>query len=207
MKINTNTWNRIRYTLYTPGYDLVAGVVKNSRKRSVEALQVKTGDKVLIIGVGTGLDLEFLPVDCEITAIDLTPSMVEYTKKRNQTLKRNLQVVVMDGHALEFKDETFDKIILHLILAVIPDPVAAICEAARVLKQGGEAVVFDKFVPKGRKVSMRRKFFNFFTNIIASNITRDFESIVHGSGLIVRSDEAADWNGNFRLIKLIKDKH
>ena len=204
MRINTNSWNRIRYTLYTPGYDLVAGIVKDSRKRSVDSLEVKTGEKVLIVGVGTGLDLEFLPDDCEITAIDLTPAMVERTRKRNQILNRKLKAVVMDGQALEFADQTFDKIILHLILAVIPDPVACINEAARVLKPGGMVVVFDKFVPKGRKVSVIRQFLNIFTNLIASDITRNFESIVKNSGLKVLSDEAADFKGNFRLIRLIK---
>lgn len=204
MKINTNSWNRIRYTLYTPGYDLVAGVLKDSRKRSVDSLQVKTGEKVLIVGVGTGLDLELLPDDCEITAIDLTPAMVERTRKRNQILNRQLKAMVMDGQALEFSDQTFDKIILHLILSVIPDPVTCIHEAARVLKPGGVTVVFDKFVPKGRKVSISRRFMNIFTNVIASDITRNFESIVKNSGLKVLSDKAADWNGNFRLIRLIK---
>jgi phosphatidylethanolamine/phosphatidyl-N-methylethanolamine N-methyltransferase len=204
MKINTNTWNKFRYTLYTPGYDLIARVFDNSRKKSIDSLEVKSGEKVLILGAGTGLDLEFLPEDCEITAIDLTPSMVESIKKRNMILKLNVRAEVMDGQALTFGDESFDKIILHLILAVIPDPFACIKEAARVLKNGGTIVVFDKFVPKGKKISTRRRIANFFANFIASDLTRDMESIVNNSGLTVLSDNAADWNGNFRLVKLMK---
>ena len=204
MRINTNKWNKIRYTLYTPVYDLVANVIKESRKRSIESLQVKTGDKVLIIGAGTGLDLEFLPDDCEITATDLTPSMVNRILKRNRTLNRKMLAVVMDGQALTFGDQTFDKVILHLILAVIPDPYACINETARVLKNGGTVVVFDKFVPKGRKISWRRRVINLFSNFIATDITRDLDAIVKNSGLTVLSDEEADWKGNFRLVKLMK---
>jgi phosphatidylethanolamine/phosphatidyl-N-methylethanolamine N-methyltransferase len=204
MKINTNRWNRFRYTLYAPGYDLAARVFDQSRKKSIESLQVRKGDKVLIIGAGTGLDLEHLPDDCEITATDLTPAMIEQLLKRNQILNRRLQTEVMDGQALKYGDQKFDKIILHLILAVIPDPVACIREAARVLKKGGTVAVFDKFVPKGRKISFGRKVLNLFSNLIASDITRDFESILKESGLSVVSDEPADWKGNFRLIKLIK---
>ena len=204
MKINTNAWNRIRYTIYSPGYDWVANVFRESRKKSIEALQIKPGEKILILGSGTGLDLEFLPVDCAITAIDITPAMVERTKTRNLVLKRNLQALVMDGQSLSFENQYFDKIILHLILAVIPDPFACIHEAFRVLKKGGTVVVFDKFVPKGRDVSWRRKILNFFVNFIASDITRDFESILENSGLTVLSDEEADLNGNFRRIKLIR---
>ena len=204
MKINSNTWNRIRYTLYTPGYDLVARIFEQSRKRSIESLQVKPGDKVLIVGAGTGLDLEFLPGNCEITATDLTPSMVERIKKRNLLLKRNVQAMVMDGMALTFEDRTFDKIILHLILAVIPDPMACISEASRVLKPAGTVVIYDKFVPKGRKISLRRRIVNIFSNFFVTNLSRDAETIIAHSGLTVISDEPADWHGNFRLIKLIK---
>jgi len=191
MKINTNAWNRIRYTLYTPGYDSVARIFEQSRKRSIESLEVKPGDKVLIVGAGTGLDLEFLPDYCEITATDLTPSMVERIKKRNQLLNLNVQAMVMDGMALTFEDQAFDKIILHLILAVIPDPMACISEASRVLKQGGTAVIYDKFVPKGKKVSLRRSIVNLFSNFLVTNLSRNAETIIAHSGLTLLSDEPA----------------
>ena len=126
MRINTNTWNKIRYTLYTPGYDLIARHFKDSRKKSINSLGVKSGDKVLIIGAGTGLDLEFLPKDCLIIATDITPSMIDRIKKRNKILSRNVQAMVMDGQSLGFSDNSFDFIILHLILAVIPDSIACI---------------------------------------------------------------------------------
>jgi len=204
MRINTNSWNRIRYTLYAPGYDSIARVFEKSRRRSIESLEVKSGDSILIVGAGTGLDLEFLPGNCKITATDLTPSMVDRIKKRSIDLKLPVQALVMDGQKLDFQKEFFDKVILHLILAVLPDPYACISEASRVLKQGGTMVIFDKFVPKGRKLSIRRKTINFFTNLFVSDITRSLESILANSGLTLISDEGADWKGNFRLIKLTK---
>jgi phosphatidylethanolamine/phosphatidyl-N-methylethanolamine N-methyltransferase len=204
MRINTNTWNKIRYTLYTPGYDFIARYFKDSRKKSVDSLEIKPNDKVLIIGAGTGLDLEFIQTDCEIIATDITPSMIARIKKRNNKLKRNVEAIVMDGQALRYADNSCDKIILHLILAVIPDPVACIKEAERVLKQGGLIVVFDKFVRKDTKVTLIRRLANILTNLIFTDITRDFESIVNKTGLTVLSDIDADFNGNFRLIKMTK---
>lgn len=204
MKLNTNTWNKLRYTLYTPGYDRIAGYFKENRKKSIVSLNVSTGDKVLIIGAGTGLDLEFLPNDCEIVATDITPSMIEKLKKRNQKLNRQVNAIVMDGQALEFDDNTFDKIILHLILAVIPNPIACIQEAERVLKPGGQIVVYDKFVPKDRKISFLRRFANIFANFFFSDITRDFETIIKNTNFTIVSDIDADFNGNFRMIQLIK---
>ena len=205
MKINTNSWNKIRYTILTPVYDLIAGYFKESRKKSVDALEIKVGDKVLIVGAGTGLDLAFLPNDCEIVATDITPAMIELIKKRSSTSKRRVQAIVMDGQRLEFADNSFDKIILHLILAVIPDPIACIKESERLLKPGGHIVVFDKFVRRDTKASMLRRVANLLTNLIFTDITRNFESILSKSGLRMINDIDADFNGNFRLIKLTKE--
>lgn len=111
MKINTNTWNKIRYTLYTPGYDSIAGYFKASRTKSIDSLDLKPSDKVLIVGAGTGLDLEIIQTDCDIIATDITPSMIARIKKRNIKLKRNVDAIVMDGQALRYDDNTFDKIL------------------------------------------------------------------------------------------------
>ena len=202
--INSNRWNRIRYTLYAPGYDIAGRIFSDSRKKSIGELGINTGDEVLIVGAGTGLDLEFIKGDCHIIATDITPAMIARTIKKDILLKRNLEAIVMDGQRLLFPDNTVDKIILHLILAVIPDPVACLKECERVLKPGGRITIFDKFVPAGRPLSFWRKFFNPVTNLLFSNITRRFENIVSETGLIPESDIPADFNGNFRIIRLIK---
>jgi ubiquinone/menaquinone biosynthesis C-methylase UbiE len=207
MRINTNTWNKIRYTIYAPGYDLVGRLLVDSRRKSIASLNLKSGNRVLIVGAGTGLDLEFLPGDIDIIATDITPSMVNRIKRRSKILNRKVQTLVMDGQELQFEDESFDKVILHLILAVIPDPIACIKEAERVLKPGGEIAVFDKFVPKNNKISFIRRLANVFTNFLFSDITRDFESIVNQTGLIIIADKEADFNGNFRMIKLVKNNN
>lgn len=202
--INTNRWNRIRYTLYAPGYDIAGRIFSKSRNISITELGINPDDEVLIVGVGTGLDLEFIPAGCHIIATDITPAMISQTLKKNFLLKRNLRAEVMDGQQLNLPDGSVDKIILHLILAVIPDPVACLTACERVLKPGGRITIFDKFVPKGRALSFWRKFFNPVTSLLFSNITRRFESIVSETGLVIESDIPADFNGNFRIIRLIK---
>ncbi len=204
MKINTNTWNKIRYTIYSPFYDTLVGHFRHSRRKSVESLEVKQGDRVLLIGAGTGLDLKLLPKGCEITAIDITPAMIHKIKKRNRKLNYNVNVIVMDGQALQFPDNSFDKIILHFVLAVIPDPFACIKEAERVLKDGGNIVVLDKFLPKHKKIPFVQGLINPVANLFFINITRDFESIVNATRLKIVSDIDAHFNGNFRRIKLSK---
>ena len=204
---NTNRWNRFRYTLYAPGYDLVGRIFSKSRNKSIQELEIYKGDEVLIVGAGTGLDLEFIISDCHIMATDITPGMISKILKKNIGLRRNLNAQVMDGQHLNLKDCFADKIILHLILAVIPDPIACLKECERVLKPGGRITIFDKFVPKGHAISLWRKMFNPITNFLFSDITRRFETIVSETNLLIESDQKADFNGNFRIIRLSKEQN
>lgn len=204
MKINTNSWNKIRYTIYTPIYDSIGRIFAESRKKSISSLEIKKGDKVLIIGAGTGLDLEFLSPNCEITATDITPSMIKRLSKRSKKLNLNVDAQVMDGQKLLLPDNSYDKIILHLILAVIPNPFACIKEVERVLKTGGTIAVFDKFLPTKSEISFGRKLLNQFTNFFFSDITRSIEKIISETKFSKESDIKADFGGLFRIIKLRK---
>jgi phosphatidylethanolamine/phosphatidyl-N-methylethanolamine N-methyltransferase len=156
VSINTNTWNRIRYTLWAPIYDRIAAF-PTYRRRSVDMLGLAPGEEVLIVGAGTGADLPHLPTTVNLTAIDLTPAMLNRLRARAQALGRPVDARVMDGQALDLPTARFDAVILHLILAVIPDPVACIKEVERVLKPGGRVVIFDKFVPDAEEPGMGRR--------------------------------------------------
>jgi ubiquinone/menaquinone biosynthesis C-methylase UbiE len=204
MKINTNTWNKLRYTFYTPVYDSVGRLFNASRRKAISALNIKSGEKVLLVGAGTGLDIEFIPAGALVTATDLTPSMVGRIKKHSLQPGLTLEAMVMDGQKLDFPDNYFDKVILHLIIAVIPDPVACLREAERVLKPGGKISVFDKFVRANHRASFLRKLLNPLTNLLVSDITRSFETIIATTGLRKISDTPANFHGNFRIILVEK---
>lgn len=204
MKINTNTWNRIRYSLYTPVYDIIGKLFNNFRKESIENLKIKAGENVLLIGAGTGLDIPYINTEAKVTATDITPSMIAIIKKRAAKSGRTVQAQVMDGQMLSFPDAVFDKVILHLILAVIPDPVRCLQEAERVLKPGGEITVFDKFLPPGKKKTIIRKLLNYLTSTLFSDINRDFDHLVTSTRLSSEEDRAVGLSGNFRIIRLRK---
>ncbi|MDX5435727.1 MAG: class I SAM-dependent methyltransferase, partial [Pontibacter sp.] len=135
MSLNTNAWNRLRYTLYLPVYDIIADrIFRKYRRRSVQLLHAKPDAAILLLGAGTGLDLPYLQGYSNLTAIDITPGMIAKLKQRAEKLQIPVQAQVMNGQQLTFADASFDAVILHLILAVIPDPVACIKEVERVLK-------------------------------------------------------------------------
>lgn len=204
MFFRTNAWNRFRYSLYMPVYDAIGRWFAPYRRLSIDAVQIKPDQKVLLVGAGTGLDLEHIPHGAQIVATDITPLMVQQIRSRNRLLFHHLEARVMDGQKLALDSQTFDVIILHLILAVIPDPVACLQEAERVLKPGGKVAVFDKFLPADSQASLGRRWINLITFILATDINRKFEDILRKTGLEIVSDDAVGWNGNLRVIQLIK---
>lgn len=199
MRVNTNRWNRLRYTLYAPFYDVIVRRVGRGRRRAIELLNVQPGQRVLIDGCGTGLDLELLPRGARVTAIDLTPAMVEKTRARAAALGMDVDARVMDAARLDFAAESFDCVVLHLILAVVPDPHATAREAARVLRRGGRGSVFDKFLPDERKASLARRVLNAIANVVATDINRRLADVLAGSGLRVTRDEPSVFGGVFRV--------
>ena len=202
MSVNTLGWNRVRYTLLAPLYDRVAGF-RPQRQRSLEMLDARPGERILIDGCGTGSDLAFIPAGVEVTATDLTPAMVQRTRHRAQILGRQVDARVMDAQKLEFADAAFDAVVLHLILAVVPDPVAAVREAARVLKPGGRAVVFDKWVPDDADPSLGRRAANLVASVVATEITRKLGPLASAAGLQVERRESVG-RGFFSIALLRK---
>ena len=205
MGINTNSWNRLRYTLYAPLYDFVADrIFRRHRQRSVALLQEAPDAAILILGAGSGLDLPYLRHYTNLTAIDITPGMVARLEKRAQRLNVPVQARVMNGQKLQFADASFDAVILHLILAVIPDPVACLREVERVLKPGGTVMVFDKFLPDGEKPSLLRRLLNQVASTLFSDINRSIGAIVRHTALQQELNEPAALGGAFRIVLLRK---
>ncbi len=202
--INTNTWNRLRYSVWEPVYDVVASPFRKDRARSIAQLGITRTDRVLLVGAGTGLDLELIPAAGHVLATDLTPAMVRRLEQRLQRSGLPGEARRMDAQEMDLPDASFDKVVLNLILAVVPEPVKVLREAERVLKPGGRMVVFDKFVPPGAPITFGRRVLNAITAPLFSTIDRRFEEILAATGLIVERDDKASIGLDYRIIALRK---
>jgi len=205
MLFNTTRWRRTGYTLWAPIYNLLAKPLASARRRSIDRLAPQSGENVLIVGAGTGLDLDDLPIGMHITAIDLTPAMLNKLRQRAARLGHPVEVRVMDAEQLDFPDASFDTAVLNLIVSVVADPVRCLREVARVLRPGGRAVVLDKFIPDGQPTPILRKMLNPLASFFGTQITRRLEPIVAASGLRIRSNESAGGRGYLRIALLTKD--
>jgi phosphatidylethanolamine/phosphatidyl-N-methylethanolamine N-methyltransferase len=207
MWTETPRWNRLRYTLYAPIYDMFVRrfpLSTRGRRRALELVALRPGERVLIVACGTGLDLEWIDPRVEVTAIDITPAMVERTRARARELGRECRAEVMDAARLEFPDSSYDCVLQHLSLAVVPDPVGTIRETARVLVPGGRVSVFDKFLPDDARPSVFRHAANLVARIVATELNRSLAPLAEAAGLRITRREPAGLRGLFVVARLDK---
>jgi len=198
---NTTTWNRIRYGLYAPVYDLVADrAFRGPRRRALAQLTWQPGMRILLVGAGTGLDLPWLPRDVEVHATDLSPAMVRRIRQRAEALDRDVQADVMDAEQLDYPDDHFDVVVMHLILAVMPDPARGLGEAGRVLKPEGQLCVMDKFQADDHPAGLVRRGLNALTSAIATDITRQARPLLEANGFIIEQDTPVMMGTLFRAL-------
>ena len=196
-----NSWNRVRYTLIAPVYDaVVERATRAARRRSIEQVALRPSERVLVVGCGTALDFPFLPRDVSVTAGDIAPAMVRRAQARADALALAADVRVLDAHRLDLPDASFDAVVLHLVLAVVPDPVATIGEVCRVLAPGGRVAILDKFVADGERPSLVRQAANVVARVVATDLTRRLGPLIGAAGLVAVYDAPAGPGGLFRII-------
>jgi phosphatidylethanolamine/phosphatidyl-N-methylethanolamine N-methyltransferase len=194
---------RTSYTLIAPFYDwLIGPALGRVRAKSLARLPGAGGAHILLNGIGTGLDLPLLPAVHRYTALDLTRAMLQKALPRGSHL--DLQWAQGDSQRLPFRSGAFDHVLLHLILAIVPDTRAALREAARVVKVGGRLFILDKFLRQGESAWLRRMI-NPLARRIATRTNVVFEDALAGiHGLRVIDDQPALAGGWFRMITLEK---
>lgn len=148
---------RYAYTLFAPIYDVVvAPFTHAARRRSLAQLPEGAHDDVLLVGIGSGLDLPLLPRGPRYVGLDLTPAMLARARRRAARLDLDVSLDQGDARHLPYPATAFDVVVLHLILAVTPHPQRVLQETARVLRPGGRALILDKFLRPGQRAPVRR---------------------------------------------------
>jgi len=101
------------------------------------------GPRVLEVGVGTGKNLPFWPHAVEMTAIDLTPGMLDKAQQRAAELQVKADLRLGDVQALEFPDASFDTVVATCVFCSVPDPILGLRELKRVVKPGDQMILIE----------------------------------------------------------------
>jgi phosphatidylethanolamine/phosphatidyl-N-methylethanolamine N-methyltransferase len=128
-------------------YDLIFGpTLHPGRVVAIERMGIQPGDRILEVGIGTGINTSLYPHHCHITGIDLSASMLEKARERvARAGLRNVRLLEMDAARLTFSDDTFDIVYAPYLISVVPDPVQVAREMRRVCRRGGKIVILNHF--------------------------------------------------------------
>ena len=128
-------------------YDLIFGpTLHPGRLVARDHMGISPDDRILEVGVGTGINIALYPRNCHITGIDLSVSMLE--KAHERVLKQglsNIRLLEMDAAQMTFPDESFDIVYAPYLVSVVPDPVQVVREMRRVCRPGGKIIILNHF--------------------------------------------------------------
>ena len=135
------------YAKLSPVYDLVFGApLQAGRVAAVARMNIQPGDRVLEVGVGTGLNTSLYSRDCSVTAIDLSAPMLEKARDRTERERlSHVRLMEMDAANMTFANDSFDSVYAPYLVSVVADPIAVVREMYRVCRPGGRLVILNHF--------------------------------------------------------------
>jgi phosphatidylethanolamine/phosphatidyl-N-methylethanolamine N-methyltransferase len=172
----------LAYRRYARGYDLYfGGILQPGRRAVVERMGCRAGERILEVGVGTGLSLPLYPPQSQVYGIDVCHEMLARAKARvaREHLRQAAGLYRMDAERMCFADDSFDKVVAMYVVSVVPDPARLLDEMRRVCKPQGELFIVNHFLhPNPVMSAMERlaaplsRFVGFHPNLSLDDFTR-----------------------------------
>jgi len=162
-------------------YDLIFGpTLHPGRLQAIQRMGITGADRVLEVGVGTGISLPLYPRDVRITGIDVSREMLE--RARARVARANLPnvdaLLEMDAENMAFPDASFDKVVAMYVVSVVPRPAKLIEELHRVCKPNGEVFIVNHFQSENRVVGTLERALGVFSSQIGFDPQVDLRSLV-----------------------------
>ena len=187
-------------------YDLTFGpTLHPGRVQAIQRMNIRPGDRVLEVGVGTGINLSLYPRDCTVTGIDFSGEMLE--KARDRVWRkdvRNARLLQMDAADLKFEDDGFDIVYAPYLISVVPDPVKVACEMRRVCRPGGRIIFLNHFLSPNALVSRAERLISPFTVHIGFKADLDLPAFLAQADLQPVSIEKVNIPRIWSLVTCVK---
>jgi phosphatidylethanolamine/phosphatidyl-N-methylethanolamine N-methyltransferase len=168
---------------------------------------IKSGDRILEVGVGTGINLALYPKGCAVTGIDLSGPMLD--KARERAVRkgvRDVRLLEMDAADLKFPDGSFDIVYAPYLISVVPDPVKVANEMYRVCRPGGKVILLNHFRSPNPVLSRIERMISPLTVHIGFKADLDLPGFLQQAGLKPVSIQKVNVPRIFSLVTCIKDQ-
>jgi phosphatidylethanolamine/phosphatidyl-N-methylethanolamine N-methyltransferase len=188
-------------------YDLIFGpTLHPGRLVAIARMAIKPGDRVLEVGVGTGINTSLYPTTCHVTGIDLSTSMLEKARERveREGLK-NVRLLEMDAASLTFADSSFDIVYAPYLISVVPDPLQVAREMRRVCRPGGRIIFLNHFLSPNPLLSRTERLISPFTIHIGFKADLDLPAFLAQADLQPVSIEKVNIPRIWSLVTCVKD--
>ena len=197
------------YRLFSGSYDFVFGPVFHpGRKEAVRVANDRPGQRILEVGVGTGLSLPYFRPDSHVTGIDVSAEMLAKAKRRvaRQKLAHVDALHVMDAEHLDFEDNSFDAVLALYVASVVPSPARFAAEMRRVCIPGGKIVLVNHFTSENWALRFMEKRVAHLARHIGFHADFPLDTFLRDSQLTEREIRPSNLFGYWRLLRCINEK-
>lgn len=191
------------YRRYAPTYDFYFGaVLQPGRRTVVEGMRLRPEERILEVGVGTGLSLPLYPSNVRVVGIDVSQHML--ARAHEQKLRHRLDHVelhCMDAERMSFDDDSFDKVVAMYVVSVAPDPKRLLEEMRRVCRPGGDLYIVNHFRCANPAIGMIERMIAPFSSLMGFHPDFSLEDLVGRTGLEVDEKIPVNLLGYWTLLR------
>jgi phosphatidylethanolamine/phosphatidyl-N-methylethanolamine N-methyltransferase len=187
-------------------YDLIFGpTLHPGRIQAIQHMNIQPGERVLEVGVGTGINLSLYPKQAMVTGIDFSSSMLEKARERAARKGlRNMRLLQMDAADLKFADDSFDVVYAPYLISVVPDPVKVAQEMRRVCRPGGRIIFLNHFLSPNPVLSRLERLISPLTIHIGFKSDLDLPAVLAQADVKPVSIDKVNWPKIWSLVTCVK---
>jgi phosphatidylethanolamine/phosphatidyl-N-methylethanolamine N-methyltransferase len=197
------------YRLFSGSYDFVFGPIFHpGRKAAVRIANNLPCQRILEVGVGTGLSLPYFRPDAEVTGIDVSAEMLAKARKRvaRQNLTQVKGLMEMDAEQTSFETNVFDAVLALYVASVVPNPTRFAAEMRRVCRPGGTIVIVNHFTSDNWLVRGFEKRLAPMAGKIGFHADFPMDKFIASGNLSVRETRPSNLFGYWKLLRCVNDK-
>lgn len=197
------------YRRFAGSYDIVFGPIFHpGRKTAVRLANDRAGQRILEVGVGTGLSLPYFRDDARVVGIDVSKEMLARARERvrSRGLAQVEALLEMNAEAMSFADDSFDAVLALYVASVVPNPARLAAEIRRVCRPGGTIVIVNHFTSASRVMRWLERCLTPLADKIGFHADFPLDRFLTASGLDVREIRPSNLFGYWKLLRCVNEK-